>query len=780
MADPRTAGRKAFRQYVTDGVPSSGQNKPLKREVLEFVDEVADAFTEALEAAEGASAGMVVAATWTALNANPGTRQGQPGRVTGPDAGTHTDPVVGGTKANIGEYAWSESPAGWQWLTDVVSFDPVTESTGADDAGKIPALDAMGEIDVSMVGYAVPSITDDYDDTGSLTDFAGNVAYFGDGGVYETADGDVVLGAVITLEAGDEDEEGLSFRDFAGNSYDPGDDGDSGAAVFATVSTYGSQYWDDPTIAAAKVVAETEVQRRMAQDLSGFTEWIAGYNGVSLEGQSFMQEDGTSGLFYTLARATKNNWQSLGLCVGAEPRPYAVSADYLPYGNSPSTTDPVKYKYEPGSGGASERSLNPIYESFVGGSNDDLIFTDAQAAIGNVPSNARSGDRSAVFAFVLTHLVQEYFGLSALPTDRNIVVMNKSKGGATLAEILGPGSDGLARFLHMHTVFNEAIAAGAHPAWAKQWFATIMCHGQADEASNTSGYAAALATAMDTTWTDIQSKTSQTKRPPWLMSQVGSDRGTAIMACARAQLAMSKDLTGTAAFAFLHRSTTEIPTLKDAAMPVETNNSHPILSGKVLAGIRDAIAVFTILIKREPYFIPYVQKYHRDGDIAYAAFASMTGNLKTSTLPYGCTQAFARHLGFCDQNAAGGDIDIPIDARIIPNTPIIEFRFARSKSGDRYLSCGANNGTSHLGQVYVRDTFDINQPITIPFDEKMRRWYNPNYGVGGDTGFGYLETAGAAGLKRAGYVNEVAGIVDCKIELGNPVARDIIASTPLE
>jgi hypothetical protein len=73
-----------------------------------------------------AAAGMVVAATWAGLNAIAGTRAGQPGRVTGADAGTHTDPVVGGTVANVGEYAWSLSPAGWRRVGD---YNPVTPDT---------------------------------------------------------------------------------------------------------------------------------------------------------------------------------------------------------------------------------------------------------------------------------------------------------------------------------------------------------------------------------------------------------------------------------------------------------------------------------------------------------------------------------------------------------------------------------------------------------------------------------------------------------------------------
>lgn len=55
--------------------------------------------------------------TYAALAAVTGTN-GQLGAVFGPDAGTHTDPVVGGTVANIGIYRYSTSPAGWEWVSD--------------------------------------------------------------------------------------------------------------------------------------------------------------------------------------------------------------------------------------------------------------------------------------------------------------------------------------------------------------------------------------------------------------------------------------------------------------------------------------------------------------------------------------------------------------------------------------------------------------------------------------------------------------------------------------
>ncbi len=52
--------------------------------------------------------------TWTALSAVSGVTEGQSAIVATSDAGTHTDPVVGGTVSNTGQYGWSSSPAGWR------------------------------------------------------------------------------------------------------------------------------------------------------------------------------------------------------------------------------------------------------------------------------------------------------------------------------------------------------------------------------------------------------------------------------------------------------------------------------------------------------------------------------------------------------------------------------------------------------------------------------------------------------------------------------------------
>ncbi|ASP73420.1 hypothetical protein CDO28_01580 [Sinorhizobium meliloti] len=123
--------QRAFRKFTTDGVPSSGEHDPVKDEITPIGEAIdtkiaktaADLQTQINEVeliAEAASLGLVQKGTWAQLSAIAGSANGQAGRVAGPDAGTHTDPVVGGTVANEGEYAWSTSPAGWQRVADLL------------------------------------------------------------------------------------------------------------------------------------------------------------------------------------------------------------------------------------------------------------------------------------------------------------------------------------------------------------------------------------------------------------------------------------------------------------------------------------------------------------------------------------------------------------------------------------------------------------------------------------------------------------------------------------
>ncbi|WP_421925465.1 hypothetical protein [Neoaquamicrobium sediminum] len=123
--------RDAAGNTYADG-PSSNPTEPSKADIRALFGVVEDEVN-------AAAAGYVVKATWAALSAINGTRNGQPGRVTGPDAGNHTDPVVGGSVANVGEYAWSVSPEGWQRVGAIVDTASLQAEIDAEESARIAA-----------------------------------------------------------------------------------------------------------------------------------------------------------------------------------------------------------------------------------------------------------------------------------------------------------------------------------------------------------------------------------------------------------------------------------------------------------------------------------------------------------------------------------------------------------------------------------------------------------------------------------------------------------------
>lgn len=109
---------------------------------------------ESARDAAQASSWIVAAPSWTTLSALSGTFSGQRAQVYG-DAGTHTDPVVGGTVANAGVYAWSTAPAGWQWVADIVDFVPATAEETAEGV-----VANRGVTPASLTGIIGPGMSD--------------------------------------------------------------------------------------------------------------------------------------------------------------------------------------------------------------------------------------------------------------------------------------------------------------------------------------------------------------------------------------------------------------------------------------------------------------------------------------------------------------------------------------------------------------------------------------------------------------------------------------------
>jgi hypothetical protein len=119
MTDIEVAGKAWLRLYEIDGVPGSGANEPAARGAGALRGDRGDKLALNAKVDNLAITGgvLISAVTWAALSAIVGTIVGQAAEVPATDAGTHTDPVVGGTKANAGRYAWSASPAGWRWIS---------------------------------------------------------------------------------------------------------------------------------------------------------------------------------------------------------------------------------------------------------------------------------------------------------------------------------------------------------------------------------------------------------------------------------------------------------------------------------------------------------------------------------------------------------------------------------------------------------------------------------------------------------------------------------------
>lgn len=104
-------------RQVYGGAPYRDDHAPRKTDIIPLWEDTLNRI-DALE--DNQANGTIGYRTWSELSVVTGESDGFLGRVTD-DAGTHTDPVVGGTVANEGLYRWSTSPVGWERIGDDLS-----------------------------------------------------------------------------------------------------------------------------------------------------------------------------------------------------------------------------------------------------------------------------------------------------------------------------------------------------------------------------------------------------------------------------------------------------------------------------------------------------------------------------------------------------------------------------------------------------------------------------------------------------------------------------------
>lgn len=112
MGQISDAFRRAWRYFSDPANPNSTPHKPDKAEIQPIGELIERAI-------EGAAAGLVQAETWAQLQQIDGTRIGQPGRVLGPDSGSHSNAGGGGTVPNVGEYMWVGA---WRWIGPIREY----------------------------------------------------------------------------------------------------------------------------------------------------------------------------------------------------------------------------------------------------------------------------------------------------------------------------------------------------------------------------------------------------------------------------------------------------------------------------------------------------------------------------------------------------------------------------------------------------------------------------------------------------------------------------------
>lgn len=119
-----------------------------------------DASTDVLRIATDVVSGRLAFATYADLAADTMQAEGTVAEIPTTDAGTHTDPVVGGSVDNSGIFRWSASPAGWERIADT---DAMSATGAAADAEASATAAAASATEASTTTRSILAISSTID-----------------------------------------------------------------------------------------------------------------------------------------------------------------------------------------------------------------------------------------------------------------------------------------------------------------------------------------------------------------------------------------------------------------------------------------------------------------------------------------------------------------------------------------------------------------------------------------------------------------------------------------
>ncbi len=494
-------------------------------------------------------------------------------------------------------------------------------------------------------------------------------------------------------------------------------------------------------------------------------------------GQSFRAASDNAKLFASATEVTNNlGWKFNSFSVGLDSRCVNSGPTFVTFNSE-------------------DRALYALREHFIGATNTDLIYTDAQALACSYPDNTRGGHPDPAEEFVWQWMRRDWQLKPHNMTETSFytVAMNHAKTDGLASEVfLG---DGLSRFQSMCDVFHAAVSGlnGTAPSTVgvgntdpmiADWIA--MDHGQADEAAATSDYTLRINNFGVAVQAKFNAKWGQTATAFFTMTQVGGPRyGTTDMVCAQQQGDMMLDITTASKNKFLAGVSWEGPSFYDipdgsahpnvpnsAALPTPIPpDGHLTLAGNILLAIRHAVVAHYVN-RGEYYFLPFPMDGYFDGKFWVIPIPNKFSPLELSKIPIGVTMALLDNLGVSFRTP-GRALNPITTARIVPGKNYTlegacEYDFGTFGStvcrfGDRDTANGL------YGFVNLRDSFEVpNLKIELPMTANQTVYAG-----------GYVDNPHSVPNNGHGRYLEDIPEFKGRPKLGNPCIRRTITMHPI-